>query len=218
MDGTGEGIAVGEQIGGEPSGVGSNIGFSLLHSSGQHSGQLRPVGKGSASQSGLSINVSAQSGGRIESLLSKKQVSKGQSSMTLLHGVGTGLGAGVGISLGAEDGSGEGTGEGAPQESALKFKHSSGQQTGQSAGNGSLLQSSSLPISTQLLGLTFVSSLKHPSGHSLITSEHGVGAGVGSFDGLGVGAMLGLSEGSIVGTDITSSTIRLYQVSSSFIS
>ena len=49
-DGAGDGIAVGSQIGGSPFGWIPNIGWSGLHSYGQHLGQS--FGNGSLSQSG----------------------------------------------------------------------------------------------------------------------------------------------------------------------
>lgn len=60
--GAGEGIVVGEQTGGEPSGEGLNIGLSGRHSKAQQVGQPMPVGVGKTSQSGLLKSV--QLGGR----------------------------------------------------------------------------------------------------------------------------------------------------------
>jgi hypothetical protein len=74
-DGAGEGIMVGEQIGGEPSGESVNIGFSGRHSKAQHSGHPSPVGVGNTSQSGLLISPSVQSKGRDGSFLGRKHVS-----------------------------------------------------------------------------------------------------------------------------------------------
>jgi hypothetical protein len=51
--GVGEGIMVGEQIGGDPSGELVNIGLSGRHSKAQQSGHPMPVGVGNTSQSGL---------------------------------------------------------------------------------------------------------------------------------------------------------------------
>jgi hypothetical protein len=64
VDGAGEGIMVGEQIGGEPSGDSVNIGLSGRHSKAQHEGHPMPVGVGKTSQSGLSTLGSVQLGGR----------------------------------------------------------------------------------------------------------------------------------------------------------
>jgi hypothetical protein len=63
-DGAGEGIMVGEQIGGEPSGASSNIGLSGRHSKAQHTGHPMPVGVGKTSQSGLLMLGSVQLSGR----------------------------------------------------------------------------------------------------------------------------------------------------------
>jgi hypothetical protein len=66
-DGWGEGIMVGEQIGGEPSGASPNIGLSGRHSKAQHSGHPIPVGVGNISQSDLSTLGSVQLLGRVAS-------------------------------------------------------------------------------------------------------------------------------------------------------
>jgi hypothetical protein len=63
-DGWGEGIMVGEQIGGEPSGASPNIGLSGRHSKAQHSGHPMPVGAGNILQSVLLTRGSVQLNGR----------------------------------------------------------------------------------------------------------------------------------------------------------
>jgi hypothetical protein len=63
-DGSGDGIMVGEQIGGDPSGDSVNMGLSGRHSKAQHEGHPMPVGVGNTSQSGLLMLGSVQLGGR----------------------------------------------------------------------------------------------------------------------------------------------------------
>ena len=120
-EGAGDGIAVGEQIGGLPSGIGRNMGWSCEHSSGQQA-HLRPMGCGTIAHASSS---GPQSGGRELSPRGKKQVSKGQSSITSEHS--------DGMADGTADGDGDGTGVGShPTLSRFSLKHSSGQHSGHS--------------------------------------------------------------------------------------
>ena len=72
---------VGEQTGGLPSGLGLNMGFSGVHSSGQQVHPI-PVGWGNKLHLAPSAPNAEQDDGRLESVKGKKQLSKGQISMT----------------------------------------------------------------------------------------------------------------------------------------
>lgn len=105
VDGSGVGIIVGEQTGGDPSGEAVNMGWSGRHSKGQHSGH--PDGNGRMSQSSLRNWELEQSSGRKGSLYGKKHDANGHWSITSTQS--------DGISLGTADGAGDGKGVGAPQ-------------------------------------------------------------------------------------------------------
>jgi hypothetical protein len=89
-EGEGDGIVVGEQMGGLPSGWMSNIGLSGRHSNEQHLGH--PSGNGSMSQSGRLTSDPVQSAGLLESEYGRKHSSNGQRSMTSAHSDGIMLG------------------------------------------------------------------------------------------------------------------------------
>lgn len=96
MVGLGDGIIVGEHIGGLPSGDSTNIGLSGAHSLGQHMGQPIVNGNGRASQSGRFTGGPEQSMGRVGSSNARKQEASGHSSITSEHSLGMALGTGVG--------------------------------------------------------------------------------------------------------------------------
>lgn len=142
--GTGDGIIVGEHIGGLPSGESLNIGLSGAHSVGQHMGQPIINGNGRASQSGLFTGGPKQLKGRAGSSNGKKHVASGHSSITSKQFEGISLGLLEFRSDGDGDGFGDGKGVGSqPALSLLSSRHSSGQHSGQFpvVGNGRMLQS-----------------------------------------------------------------------------
>jgi hypothetical protein len=119
--GSAVGVGVGPTDGDpETAGVGTGVGLqspnsgASIHCVGQQVGQLRSVGKGRVSQSGLLKSV--QRGKRSNG--STSQHRSGHSSTRFLHGVGTGEGAGdggregKGASIGDADGTTDGEADG----------------------------------------------------------------------------------------------------------
>jgi hypothetical protein len=184
----------------EGEGLGTGVGLqspnsgASIHCVGQQVGQLRSVGKGRVSQSGLLKSV--QRGKRFNG--STSQHRSGHSSTRFLHGVGAGDGGGVGASLGDGDGMTECEADGSGVD---------GSCVGASVstivvwvGNGVGALDGDLVDGVGALDGDLVDAL---DGDGVSTKAarvgDGVGALVGDGDGKGVGAGVGDGVGALDG-------------------